>query len=374
MKIKVLAILHLPPPDHGAGIMGEFIKKSSLINSSFEIDYVNLSTAVNFSDIGEINLHKIWTVLKLLVKLVIKLCTNRYQLAYFTINAQGPAWYKELILVGLLKLFKVPITFHYHNKGVATNAKTLFKKLLYRFQLKNTNTILLSPILYPDIAAFVAENEVFYCPNGIPDEREIWLKSSNFSGSVASNSIPQVLFLSNLLRSKGVYTLLEACQILKQRKLKFKCYLAGAVGDIETAELFGKIKEYDLTEEVKYLGKIYGNEKRKVLATVDILAFPTFYEKETFGLVNLEAMQFAKPVVSTYEGAIPDIVEDGKTGFLVPQRDAEALADKLEILFNNPELRNQMGAQGRIKYQEQFTLQVFENRLLTILKQLTKSE
>ena len=58
-------------------------------------------------------------------------------------------------------------------------------------------------------------------------------------------------------------------------------------------------------------------------------------------------MQFSLPVVSTFEGGIPDIVENGKTGFLVKQEDVEALAEKLEILINNPRLREQMGQHGR---------------------------
>jgi len=87
-------------------------------------------------------------------------------------------------------------------------------------------------------------------------------------------------------------------------------------------------------------------------------------------LVLLEAMQFSLPVVSTFEGGIPDVVENGVTGFLVPQKDVEALAEKLELLIRNPELRKQMGEAGRKRYQEKFTLEKFENTLKDIIEQI----
>jgi glycosyltransferase involved in cell wall biosynthesis len=87
-------------------------------------------------------------------------------------------------------------------------------------------------------------------------------------------------------------------------------------------------------------------------------------------LVLLEAMQHSLPVVSTFEGAIPDVVEDGVTGFLVLQRDAIALAEKIELLIKNPELRTSMGIAGRKRYENNFTISIFENRLKEILNAL----
>ena len=118
------------------------------------------------------------------------------------------------------------------------------------------------------------------------------------------------------------------------------------------------------------MGKKYGTYKAEVFSKADIFAFPTY--NETFGLVLVEAMQFSLPVVSTFEGGIPDVVEDGETGFLVPQNDAVALAEKLELLIKDPVLRKEMGEMGREKYEAEFTLAAFEERFTTILKELTK--
>jgi glycosyltransferase involved in cell wall biosynthesis len=81
-------------------------------------------------------------------------------------------------------------------------------------------------------------------------------------------------------------------------------------------------------------------------------------------------MQHKLPVISTFEGGISDIVEEGITGFLVPQKNVSALVGRLELLIRNPKLRQQMGDAGFAKYKKEFTLEIFENRLNKILGQI----
>jgi glycosyltransferase involved in cell wall biosynthesis len=84
-------------------------------------------------------------------------------------------------------------------------------------------------------------------------------------------------------------------------------------------------------------------------------------------LVLIEAMQHALPVISTPEGAIPDMVNDGITGFLVPRKDVTLLAEKIKLLITDPDLRIKMGEAGYRKYQEEFTLKSFEKKFLNII-------
>ncbi len=74
-------------------------------------------------------------------------------------------------------------------------------------------------------------------------------------------------------------------------------------------------------------------------------------------------MQFAKPVVSTRWRGIPSVVEDGVNGYLVPVKDANAVAEKLLILSREPELRRRMGEAGRRIFEERFTLEAFHRRM-----------
>jgi glycosyltransferase involved in cell wall biosynthesis len=72
-------------------------------------------------------------------------------------------------------------------------------------------------------------------------------------------------------------------------------------------------------------------------------------------------------VISCPEGGIPDIVEDGINGILVPQKNIEALANAIEKLIYDSALRTKMGNEGRLKYEKQFTLETFEKKLVSIL-------
>lgn len=363
VKPKILFILHLAPPVHGAAVAGGYTKDSKDINQTFDSTYINLATASSLADIGKTGFKKVFVILSLWNKVFRALTSQKYQLCYLTINAKGPAWFKELGIVALAKLFQKPIVYHYHNKGVTENATTSLKKKLYRFQFKNTRTILLSPLLYQDIKYFVKESEVYYCPNGIPFRT---LVGEGAADKIRSK-ITTILFLSNLIESKGVYILLAACALLKKKQIPFRCVFIGGEGDITASQFAAKVAQFNLAEKVEYQGKKYGIDKEAAFAEADIFAFPTYYHNECFPLVILEAMQQALPVISTFEGAIPEAIVDGVNGFLVPQQNVESLADKLEILIENPALRNEMGLAGKKMYEEKFTLAHFEKRMLDIL-------
>jgi glycosyltransferase involved in cell wall biosynthesis len=77
----------------------------------------------------------------------------------------------------------------------------------------------------------------------------------------------------------------------------------------------------------------------------------------------VEAMMFGLPVVATDWRGLPDIVVDGETGFLVPPKIAQSIAERLERLILDPDLRAAMGAAGRRRYEERFTINKFRNRM-----------
>ena len=81
-------------------------------------------------------------------------------------------------------------------------------------------------------------------------------------------------------------------------------------------------------------------------------------------------MQYSLPIISTSEGGIRDIIDDGKNGFIVQQKDAKNLAEKLEILIKNPLLSFEMGQFGHKKYQKEFTVEMYEKRLIDIFKRV----
>jgi Glycosyltransferase len=363
---KILFILHLPPPIHGSSMIGELIKDSSLINDSFDCRYINLLMSRTINETGRPSILKVIRFIKVWFKLLFDILKDKPDVCYLALTATGIPFYKDVLLVALLRLFKIKRIYHLHNKGVKNFQTSKINFRLYRFVFNNADVILLSKQLYKDIETFVPSSRVHICPNGIEDtvrDTEIQFKPKE--------NPAKILFLSNLLESKGVFVLLDACAILKQKGIDFECNLIGAEGDLSAKQFNKRVVQKGVTDRVVYLGKKFGQDKYDIFMNADIFAFPTYYFNECFPLVLLEAMSFGLPLVSTFEGGIPDIIEVGTTGYLVPQRNVEALADKLEILIKNPELRQQMGKAGRIKYQNEFTLPIFENRLKDILERIS---
>ncbi len=366
-QLKVLFLLHLPPPVHGSSIVGVNIKNSVLINKSFRCSYVNLNSSSNLADVGKINIKKVFGFFFTFVELFIIIIKKRPKLCYLALTTTGTAFYKDFLIVVLLKLFQVKLVYHLHNKGISLHQDNAINKFCYRFVFKNTKVILLSQYLYADIQSFVPQSNIYICPNGI-DSKCVKKQTDAMKSSV--KSVPQLLFLSNMFESKGVLVLLEALALLKQKQLKFECVFIGEEKDISSSQFDDLKNKLALNEMVYFNGKKIGIEKELALLKADIFVMPTFYSKECFPLVLLEAMSYSLPIVSTFEGGIPDIVDDSLTGFLVNQKDSNQLALKLELLIRQPELRSKMGASGRIKYEAFFTMEKFENRLIEILKQV----
>lgn len=358
---KILFILHYPPPVHGAAMVGKYIMDSAIINNNFHCSYVNLGTSQNVDEIGKSGIKKWFRYFNLLANTLKKIVVFKPDVVYFTLTSNGMGFYKDALVVLLTKILGKKTIYHFHNKGVKDYQHKFLDNILYKLVFNNSKVILLSPNLYSDVAKYVSIENTYFCPNGIPDINPV---ISHSSSSLKKNT--RILFLSNLILLKGIYVLLDACKILKEKSILFDCTIIGGEGNITATDLNVKIRENGLKEMVNYKGKKYGKEKEQAFKDADIFVFPTC--NETFGLVNLEAMQFSLPVVSTFEGGIPDVVEDGKTGFLVEKGDALALANKIEVLLKNPELRAVMGKKGRLVYETNFTLPIFEKRMCEILK------
>lgn len=366
---KILFLLHFPPPVHGSSMVGKTINTSRLINENFDCRYINLLASKSIDETGKITTRKLFDFAIIWWKLLVELIRKKPQLCYFALTVTGAAFYKDVLLVLLLRIAGIKRVYHLHNKGVKKHQSNRINKWLYRFVFRNADVILLSKLLYQDIENFVPESRIHICPNGIED-----MATKTDIDKKEINGTTKLLFLSNLIESKGVFVLLEACALLKEKGLLFECDFIGGEADITETSFNEKLKQLNLDKQVHYAGKKYNEEKKKAFEQADIFVFPTYYHNETFGLVNIEAMSFSLPIVSTFEGGIPDIIEDGVTGFLVPQRNAEALAEKLEVLIKNPTLCKTMGKAGREKFEKKFTLSVFEKKITKILVQVSKKK
>ena len=165
---KLLFILHYPPPTHGAALVGQYIKESSQINSLFYSYYINLSTSTAVEEIGRGGFKKGWRYLKILAQTFWQGITWLPNLVYIYFSSHGTGLLKDSLVMAIFRLLRLSQVFHFHNKGVA-NLKNSIAKRIYPFVFKKAKVILLSPLLYEDIAAFVPAENIYSSTNGMND-------------------------------------------------------------------------------------------------------------------------------------------------------------------------------------------------------------
>ena len=360
---RILFIVPLPPPVHGSAMVSQQIMESALINCTFRCDYVNLSTSRRMDEIGKRGAVKLWRMASAFLKTFWLLLIHRYSLCYLAITCHGAGFLKDAPFVLLCKLFRRIIVIHQHNKGMATDVNRWPYKWLLPMVYKKAKVILLSWHLHPDIEMVVPKENVMICPNGIEIENVGQINERD-----KENRVPHLLFLSNLIESKGVFVLLDALKILADKGLSFYCdFVGGETKEIDNEKFTLEVNRRNLGRQVIYHGRKYGAEKERYFTDADIFVFPTYYSNECFPLVLLEAMQLGLPCITTNEGGIPDVVQDGVNGIICERQNAKSLAAAIEKLLLKPELRKQMGQKGFEIFKEKFTLDKFESNLCECL-------
>jgi glycosyltransferase involved in cell wall biosynthesis len=176
-------------------------------------------------------------------------------------------------------------------------------------------------------------------------------------------------FVGRMSPGKGHEELLHAAGLLRDRGSHARFVVVGDAshGEEEYARTIRTLaRTLDVEDHVTFAG--YRTDIPALMASFDILAFPS--HAESFGVVLIEAMATGLPVVSTNSDGVVDIVVDGQTGIMVPRQDARALANGLERLIVDPDLRARMGRAGRARVEELFDQEKQINRLEQLYRDL----
>jgi glycosyltransferase involved in cell wall biosynthesis len=171
----------------------------------------------------------------------------------------------------------------------------------------------------------------------------------------------------SVLRSwKGHAAFLDAAaQLLKKSACPIRFVIAGdGPGRQELAE---KIAQEPWKRHVTLLG--YRDDVPNILASLDVLVLPSFAH-EGIPQIILQAQAMARAVVATTVGGIPEVVEDGVTGLLVPPRDPDALAGKIQSVLDDPALRTRLGEAARQSIEKHHSLDAMGERLLVLYEKL----
>lgn len=215
------------------------------------------------------------------------------------------------------------------------------------------------------IAVSEGVRKSFMC-NGIVPNKVIMIHNGidlgKYSGA-RNNDLKRGLGLNNDKVVVGIIAVFDACKghpylfgalelIPAQERDRFVCLVIG--DGRERSNLKKIVKEKSLEQQVLFLG--YRTDVPELLGVIDLLVIPSV--QESFGLVALEAMAMQVPVIATRIGGLPEIVEEGVTGLLVPPAEVTALSHAILGLLHNREQREMMGKAGRARVAEKFDIKI----------------
>jgi glycosyltransferase involved in cell wall biosynthesis len=254
------------------------------------------------------------------------------------------------------------VVVHAHGGNIETWLTTPLRRLLLRVAMAPAHRVVAVWTAGEQVLRQVLpEGRVLLVDNGVPvagrPERE------------GDHEPPRVLYVGLLTPRKGVLDLLAASRLLRERGVDHEIWLLGGTPD-EGPAAEAEVRA-GLDGSARLLGTRAPEEMPAEFAAADVFCLPSWWE--AMPLSVLEAMATGLPVVATDVGDVRRSVADGITGRVVPVRDPEALADALEPLLTDPELRGRMGRAGRERVVEMFSSEVTADRVAALYDELASA-
>lgn len=203
------------------------------------------------------------------------------------------------------------------------------------------------------VSQSIRDRVIELCPDARVECLYTGVDCDRFSRLHTGNEVPWpvpcgakvVLYVGNLLVTKGLIELLEAFSLVRAKLAHEEIHLV-LVGDGPLRTRLSKMsKDMGLSRYTHFMGAQPNSVIPSIMAKCNLLVLPSHYEG--LGMVTVEAQATGLPVIATQVGGIPEVVHDGQSGILVPPRDAQKLADAIARVLSDPELSRKMSLKGR---------------------------
>jgi len=333
--------------------MGPTLATALLLNSKLrdQFDLVHLDTSDHreSNTLGAIDFPNVYLAIKFYLSLTYLIIRSRPALVYIPVSQTTLGYLKDSIFIIIGKLFQRKVVCHLRGgnfKNWLNSASAATRWYVRRIHSLVDGQIVLAPSLKHLFFGIVPEKKLFVVPNG---------KNIAYGDKPKSDGTIRILFLANIIRTKGVLDALHAAPVVYAKYRNVEFVFGGQWDEIDVKEEIEAYLGHNKMLPIRWLGMVCGKEKYEAFNSADIFLFPTYYPPEGHPWVIVEAMAAGLPIISTDQGAIVESVIDGVNGFIVEKRNPEMIAKKLIALINNDELRRRMGQQSRRFYEAKFT-------------------
>lgn len=363
---KILMIGTMPPPLSGQTLSFEMLLDK--LKYYYEVKHINISPQIDLNSFFY-NFFRVFNFLYYFYYLVFLCIRNNFYCSYITISQSKKGFFRDFFFISILSFFKIKIIVHlkggnYDNFFFTQNF--FIKKLIVYSLLKTKKIIVLGKSI----------EHIFHFDEKLKDKIEIIYNCLTFDlppkiikKDLISKKKINILFLSNLIESKGYYDILEALNMLKKENIEFDASFCGSfilssddtqkykVSDLKK-KFFKKIKDYNLDKNVKYISNLNFKDKIHELLISDIFILPTNYIYEGQPVSIIEALAFRNIVISTKYRSIPDMIDENIEGFFVDYGNPKQIFNKILWIYKNKKLGKQMQDSAYKRYLKQFTIEV----------------
>ncbi|MCS4275676.1 glycosyltransferase involved in cell wall biosynthesis [Mycetocola sp. BIGb0189] len=361
---RVMVISQLPPPLHGSTLMTARLL-DILAQSGWITRLVDRRFSQDIGQVGEASARKILLAIGLWWRTLWTTLTWKPRAVVFFATTRTGSFLVDWVVSEILRLCGARTVLYIHTVGFRDLAArgALWNFFVRRMLGSAHRIVTLGPTLVADVAPFVAQPEstvvcIANTPTGLPDALAPRLPTSR-----------NVLFLSNIIPGKGADVFVSIALALFRDRDRATFALAGPAGDAALAEnIDARIGEVDASHAITRLGAVAGETKWDALTGATCLAF-TSELIEAQPLTIIEAMACGIPVVAFRVGGIPDLIEDGVTGFLVDAGDTATFEARVRTLLNDAVLRERMARAARTRFEQNFSELAFAGSWTAVLSE-----
>lgn len=286
------------------------------------------------------------------------------------IQLHAPFPLSDLALLLSRRSRKIKKTLWYHADVVKQKKLMFFYKPLLNWILKKVDKIYVASRSIAEQSPYLSKylDKVEVIPFGISTKD--YLQAERFpilTDNLNDKSKVKILFVGRLVYYKGIDVLIEAMAKVEGAEL----FIIGG-GELDDI-LKSRVEELKITDKVHFMGRIPQRELYAAFSDCDFFVLPSVKRSEAFGLVQLEAMVYGKPVINTsLPTAVPEVSLHGETGLTVEPGNSDELAQAIMTLVNDKELRIKFGKQAKKRCKEEYSLQRMQDTLYNSYLELIK--
>jgi len=357
----ILFVGTVPPPFHGQAIAFQAAFESMhgrkyLVNQNFETKSVWMKSLLMI-----LSFFKIWYFLLF----------KKIDAVYFTCSRSLLGSLKDVVLVFSAKCFRLPVVNHLHGAGMREFIERLprfYRAIVFRMYSRIDISIILLESMRREFQQFWPDMDVRVVPN-------FYTKSFEGVKQKPARDTIKIVYLSNIIYSKGILDLLDAFAELSSHYAQVELVIAGDYMDDtfysrkQIEQMF--MRRLEKLERVRYVGVVSGEEKVELLAQSDIFVLPTFYPMEAFPLSIIEAMRAGDVIVATQHNYLPEIVK-AEMGALVEPRSPDLLVSALKRIVDDPQKMRRIQNHNMEYAKAHYAVSGYIQKLDAILKDVVR--